>query len=436
MALRILAARPTKELLALPWQRPLEEWDESVQVLLARGLSRHVVRFVRADAQVYAVKETREEWAWREYHLLRNLRRLGLPTVEPTGVVTGRQTPDGTPLEPALLTRHLTHSLPYRALFSRRLQPDTTRRVVDAMVVLLVRLHVEGFWWGDCSLSNTLFRRSAGEFAAYLVDAETGELHPELTDGQRAHDLELVAINVFGELCDLQAGGLIDEDWDPMVMVDRVQERYAALWQALTGVEEFDTAETWRIEQRVEQLNALGFDVDELDIVTDFDGATVRIQPHVVEAGHHTRRLQGLTGLDVEEHQARRLLNDLAAFTAASDLQGEDPAIVAHRWLTEVYEPLRALVPARLRDRLEMAELFHEVLEHRWYLSERAGREYELFEAARDYIGTVLPTLPEGGTTLTLADRADTELSDSVTAEEPEDEVTPADGPAPGRPDS
>ncbi|MDQ3664463.1 MAG: DUF4032 domain-containing protein [Actinomycetota bacterium] len=394
MALRILAARPTRGLLDLPWDQPLAQWDESVQVVLARGLSRHVVRFVRADDQVYAVKETREEWAWREYHLLRNLRRLGLPVVEPIGVVTGRKTAAGDALEPALLTLHLRHSLPYRALFSQRLQPDTVRRVVDALVVLIVRLHVEGFWWGDCSLSNTLFRRSAGELAAYLVDAETGELHPSLSDGQRAHDLELVATNVFGELLDLQAGGLVDADWDPEVMVDRVLQRYEELWQALTGVEEFGADESWRIEQRVGQLNDLGFDVDELDIVTDWDGATVRIRPAVVEAGHHRRRLQGLTGLDVEEQQARRLLNDLGAFTAARDLQGEDPTIVAHRWLTDVYEPVRALVPAELRDRLEPAELFHEVLEHRWYLSERAGAEVELLDATRDYVTTVLPTVP------------------------------------------
>jgi len=394
VALRILAARPTRGLLDLPWHQSLADWDESVQVVLARGLSRHVVRFVRADDQVYAVKETREEWAWREYHLLRNLRRLGLPVVEPIGVVTGRETTAGDALEPALVTLHLRHSLPYRALFSQRLQPDTVRRVVDALVVLLVRLHVEGFWWGDCSLSNTLFRRSAGELAAYLVDAETGELHPSLSDGQRAHDLELVATNVFGELLDLQAGGLVDADWDPEVMVDRVLQRYEELWQALTGVEEFGADESWRIEQRVGQLNDLGFDVDELDIVTDWDGATVRIRPAVVEAGHHRRRLQGLTGLDVEEQQARRLLNDLGSFTAAHDLQGEDPTIVAHRWLTDVYGPVRALVPAELRDRLEPAELFHEVLEHRWYLSERAGAEVELLDATRDYVTIVLPTVP------------------------------------------
>ena len=340
---------------------------------------------------------------------MRNLRRLDLPTVEPVGVVTGRVTEAGTELEPCLLTRHLPHSLPYRALFSQRLRPETIRQVVDALVVLLVRLHVEGFWWGDCSLSNTLFRRSAGEFAAYLVDAETGELHPRLSDGQRAHDLDLVQTNVYGELLDLEAGGLLSDEVDPEGLVQRIADRYDDLWGALTGVEEFDTAETWRFEQRIHELNELGFDVEELDIVTDWDGASVRIQPAVVEAGHHRRRLQGLTGLDVEEPQARRLLNDLDTFTAAQDLQGEDPMIVAHRWLTQVYEPLWAMVPDELRDRLEPAELFHEVLEHRWYLSQEKGAEVDFFDAARSYIKNVLPQRSQ-----TLSGAVPTSLEDDL----------------------
>ena len=392
MALRFLATRPHPALLLrLPWDTTLEQWDESYDVPLARGISRHIVRFVRVEGQVYAIKETRPAMAEREYRMLRDLVRLQLPVVEPVGIVSGREAPDGEPIEPALITRHLAHSLPYRALFSHRLQDDTLDRVVDALVVLLVRLHLEGFFWGDCSLSNTLFRRAAGEFSAYLVDAETGELHDLISDGQRAHDLELLRANVFGELLDLQAGNLLDSQIDPVVLVERIEERYAELWNALTGVEEFGTDEMWRIEQRIERLNGLGFDVDELDIVTDWDGATVRIQPKVVDAGHHARRLQGLTGLDVEESQARRLLNDLDAYAAAHDLQAEDPMVVAHRWLTDVYEPLLAMVPAKQRGVLEAAELFHDVLVHRWFLSETAGKEVDFFKSARSYIEDVLP---------------------------------------------
>ncbi len=386
MALRIVATSPHPALVTLPWHQPLEEWDGPFMVPLPRGLSRHIVRFVRLGEQVFAVKETREPIALAEYRLLRDLRRMREPAVEPVGVVTGRESTEGGEIEPVLVTRHLKHSMPYRELFSRGMRPDTVPRLVDALVVLVTRLHLAGFFWGDCSLSNTLFRRSAGEFAAYLVDAETGELHEQLSDGQRHYDIDIATANVFGELLDLQAGGFLDEDFEVDGLVETFRARYEALWSELTGTEDFSTDEMWRIEQRIEHLNQLGFDVDELDIVTDWNGASVRIQPKVVDAGHHSRQLQGLTGLDVEDNQARRLLNDLDAFAAANDLQAEDPALVAHRWLTQVYEPIIAMVPPERRKTLEPAELFHEILEHRWYLSEESGMEINIFDAADTYV--------------------------------------------------
>ena len=422
MALRIVATRPNPALVTLPWHLPLEQWGDDVCVQLPRGISRHVVRIVRLGGDVYAVKETRERWAFGEYRLLRDLQRLGLPTVEPLGVVEGRETADDVPLEPCLVTRHLRFSLPYRSLFSHGLPSENLPSLVDALVVLLVRLHLAGFFWGDVSLSNVLFRRSAGEFAAYLVDAETGELHEQLTDGQRAHDIEVASTNIFGELLDLQAGGLIADEVDAFAIVERLQERYDALWGELTWTEEFTTDEMWKIEQRIERLNELGFDVDELDLVTDWDGASVRMQPRVVEAGHHRRELQSLTGLHVEENQARRLLNDIAGFTASAQLGGEDRAVIAHRWLTEFYERVVAMIPGDLRGRLEPAEVYHEVLEHRWYLSERAGREADIFETARDYFDGVLAKRPEEA--ITTASETTAEMT-AIGASEPELEPDP-----------
>jgi Domain of unknown function (DUF4032)/Lipopolysaccharide kinase (Kdo/WaaP) family len=394
MPLRLVATQPNPALVTLPWHLPLEEWNDKYVVPLPRGLSRHVVRIVRLGRDVYAVKETREAFAFKEYRMLRDLRRLDLPTVEPVAVVAGRESPEGEEIEPALVTRHLQYSLPYRSLFSHGLRADSLPRLIDALAVLLVRLHLTGFFWGDVSLSNVLFRRSAGEFTAYLVDAETGELHPELSAGQRAHDLEVAYGNLFGELLDLQAGGFLDEEIDAHAIVEHVERRYETLWEELTGIEEFDAKEMWRIEQRVERLNSLGFDVDELDIVTDWSGSTVRLQPKVVEADHHSRELQSLTGLDVEDNQARRLLNDIAAFTAYHDLGGEERAMVAHRWLTEIYEPIMAMVPREMRGKLEPAEIFHEILEHRWFLSEQAGHEVDIMETARSYIDNVLAKRP------------------------------------------
>jgi hypothetical protein len=395
VALSISAARPDPALLDLPWRKPLEDWPEEVLAALPRGISRHVVRFVRLSGRVLAVKEIKAELAHSEYQLLRNLGRLDLPAVEPFAVVDGRIGVDGEPLDACLVTRHLKFSLPYRALFSQNLRGDTVHRLVDALAVLLVRLHLSGFWWGDVSLSNTLFRRDAGAFAAYLVDAETGRLYQQLTDGQREHDLDIARVNIAGELLDLEAGGFLPEEADPIEVSNRIIERYAELWDALTGSEQIDVNERWRVDERIRRLNDLGFDIDELAITTDFDGATIQIQPKVVDAGHHSRRLLRLTGLDVEENQARRLLNDLDSFRAALGRQNDDEELVAHDWLTRIYEPVTRMVPRALAAKLEPAELFHEVLEHRWFISERDHRDYSTEEAVADYLTAILPTKPD-----------------------------------------
>jgi hypothetical protein len=409
--LQITAVGADPALLDLPWQVPLEEWPAEQLAALPRGISRHVVRFARLSGRVVAVKEIGAELARREYGLLRLLRRLDVPCVEPVGIVSGRQTPDGTPLDPALVTRHLEFSLPYRALFSQTLRPDTAQRLVDALAVLLVRLHLTGFFWGDVSLSNTLFRRDAGAFAAYLVDAETGELHDELSDGQREYDLELARVNIAGELMDLEAGGLLDPDLDPsgadaVATSQRIVDRYRSLWAELTAPESFEGGDRWRVDARIRRLNDLGFDVGELAITTDVGGTFVQVQPKVVDAGHHSRRLLRLTGLDVGENQARRLLNDLDSYRAAHDRQGESEELVAHDWQTQVFEAVIGAVPREMRRKLEPAEIFHEVLENRWYLSERAGHDVPLSEAVDDYVRTVLPGKPDEAAVLGVDTRA------------------------------
>src|SRR4051795_4179098 len=235
MALRIVASRPDPAIVTLPWSVPLEEWGDPYVVPLPRGLSRHVVRIVRLHNRVYSVKETQEEVAFREYRLLRDLQRLGLPAVAPQGVVTGRVDPSGEELPSALLTQHLAFSLPYRALFAHGMSAESLPSLVDALVVLLVRLHLADFYWGDVSLSNVLFRRSAGGFAAYLVDAETGELRPSLSRQMREYDVQVGCENVFAELLDLQAGGRIGGNVQGHEIVALIQKRYDELWTELTA---------------------------------------------------------------------------------------------------------------------------------------------------------------------------------------------------------
>src|SRR5206468_7251047 len=104
------------------------------------------------------------------------------------------------------------------------------------------------------------------------------------------------------------------------------------------------------------------------------------------------------TGLVVGENQARRLLNDIAGYRAYLEQTAGAPvreAVAANRWLTEIYDPVVAAIPAGLHGRLDDAEIFHEILEHRWFLSEASGRDVGTTAARDDYFANVLPGVPD-----------------------------------------
>jgi len=398
-AMEIRARRGHPDFLDLPWHLRLDAWDADSTagrlVRMAHGVSRHVVRFVQYDDRVYALKSTEETLARREYDLLRSLAEARLPVVEAVGIVTGRVGPDGDDLGAVLVTRYLDFALPYRYLFGNPTGMDLRSRLVDAGVVLLCRLHLEGFFWGDCSLNNILFRRDAGALMAYLVDAETGELRPSISDAMREHDLEIARTNIAGDLSDLIAAGRIPPI-DVAAAVEEVDQRYRELWDELTHVEEFPVADRHGIERRIRRLEDLGFDVAEVAMQPAQGGAAVRMRPVLLEEGHHARELEHLTGLSVQENQARRFLADITGYQAyLRRTGGEDltRAVAAARWLDEVYRP-NTRIPPELADRIEPAELFHELLEHRWFLSEQRGRDISTEDALADYVSSVLEDRP------------------------------------------
>ena len=133
MALRITGlGEEIAAVTGLPWQSPLESWPEDPLLAEKRGISRHIVRLVRAsqdpESEVYAIKETVAEFANREYKTLRQLKQLGAPSVDPIAVVEGRTDSAGEELPCALATRFLPYSLPYRILLSGNVQPTTSQR--------------------------------------------------------------------------------------------------------------------------------------------------------------------------------------------------------------------------------------------------------------------------------------------------------------------
>jgi hypothetical protein len=382
-------------LLSLPWDRPLEEWpDDVVLESPQRGVSRHVVRFVATEGQVFALKEIAEPLARHEYALLGEFEAEGLPAVSAFGVCVDR--PGDLPA--VLVTEYLDYSVSYRHLFSGRRGEYSPGQLVATMAELLVRLHLAGVFWGDCSLSNTLFRPDAGTMAAYLVDAETVERHPTLTPGQRSYDVDLATERVAAELMDLECGGLLPDDIDPIGTALGVRTAYEALWVELTGEELIDLeAQREGLADRLRRLGDLGFDADEVELVTSPEGVRLRVRTSVAEPGHHRHELARLTGLEVQENQARCLLGDLGGYHAWLERQdGRTVAgtVAGRRWLAEIYAPVVESIPDELVGRLEPAEVFYEILVHRGFLSETRGADIGTIQAADSYYRTVLPLTP------------------------------------------
>jgi hypothetical protein len=387
VAMRVQVAHPAEHaaIASLPFREPLETW-RSPNVHDVLGLHRHVVKLVEFGGTSYVVKELPDHLALREYRLLREIDEFGLPTVEVVAVVTERGDADGM-----IVTRHLDYSLPYRSLLmGRGLKiPYLGDRLLDALVVLLVRIHLAGFFWGDCSLSNTLFRRDAGALQAYIIDVETAEHHDELTTGQRDFDLMIATDNVAGGLLDLQAAGRLAPDIDPIEVALAIDDRYRALWAELTAAATAAVGDVIPMRRRLERLHDLGFDVEEMEVVTTADGAAVHYVPKVVEHGFHAEQLTKLIGLQAGENQARRMLQDIQSYAAYLQLQSDKPVpfnVAAVRWLDRVFEPVMAAIPQDLLDRLEAAEIFHQLLEHRWYMAEQTGRDLPLIEVLDDYL--------------------------------------------------
>ncbi|WP_224247820.1 DUF4032 domain-containing protein [Hyalangium gracile] len=423
-AIQIRQGHP--DFLDLPWQLPLAEWEGKCTrlVQVPRGLSRHEVLFVSYGKVIYALKELPPRVGQREYEVLRGLEERGLPAVVAVGLVKARTGASAEDEESSILiTRFLEGSLPYRTLFMNQGLERYRERLLDAMASLLVRLHLGGFYWGDCSLSNTLFRRDAGELQAYAVDAETSELHDKLSDGKRLHDLDIMEENVAGGLADLVAMVQLPPSLDVFETGPNIRKRYERLWEEINKEIPVAPQESYRIHERIRALNDLGFSVGEVDLVASGESDHLRMRTIVTDRNYHRHQLHSLTGIVAEERQATLLLNEIQELkaTLTRELNRSMPlSTAAFRWLEERFNPtIQKLQP--VREGTDLSELYCQVLEHKWFLSERAKKDVGLQPAIEDYMelrkrqkdpsvaalligGPVSPSLPRPVPAISAAD--------------------------------
>ena len=371
----------------LPWNEPLARWtalsDRLVEV--QRGLSRHEVVFLGYGQSIYAFKELPPSGALREFDLLRGFEERRLPAVLAVGHARVRTADEESSV---LITRFLESSLPFRILFMQAGLARYRERLLDAMASLLVRLHLAGVYWGDVSLSNTLFRRDAGELQAFLVDAETSEMHDVLSPGLRRQDLAIMDENVSGELADVAAAIELPPGFGVQETADLIRSRYDRLWEEITREVAIRPDERYRIHERIRTLNDMGFSVSEVELVRSPEGDQLKVRTIVTDRDYHRHQLHNLTGIVAGDRQAALLLNEIREMRAtlsAERNQSVAMTVAAFRWQTERFEPTVTRLAPLLREGTDAVELYCQVLEHKWFMSERAGADVGLDVASEDY---------------------------------------------------
>ncbi len=375
----------------LPWHLPLDDWRGNIDSLeeVPHGLSRHPVVFINRGGTIYALKELPRKDAIREYDMLCRIEEQHLPVVTVIGYVLADT---GKGPSSILITRYLEGALPYRLLLGRQGLEPYRKYLLDAMAGLLVQLHLAGVFWGDCSLSNTLFRRDAGALRAYLVDAETAEIQTGRTPPVlRHHDLDIMEENINGELVDLRAAGVAPiEPGVPTVNTGAyIRQRYRSLWEEITREEVIAAHESYRIQERIRALNALGFSVGDVALEPSGDGDQLRLRVVVTDRNFHRDRLFNLTGLDTEEGQAQKLMNEIQEQRATLERQHNRStplSVAANHWLVNTYHPVIERLGPMINYRIIAPELYCQVLEHKWYMSERAKRDVGHQAAVEDYL--------------------------------------------------
>lgn len=386
-----IVVRPgNPDFLSFPWHLPLKTWQAEGVLLeeLPAGNSRHPVIFVNVSDQLFALKELPNGAAQREYQALLKMENQRLPCVQPIGYARTK-----TRFGPAsvLITRYLDYSLPFLALFTGDRMVSYRAHLLDAIAGLMVQLHLAGVYWGDCSLSNTLFKRDAGALRAYLVDAETVEIHsPEdIPPTLRHQDLVIMEENINGDLADLGAEIYLPNQIYLTAAGAYLRLRYQRLWEEITQEQVIHPNEHYRIQERIRALNDLGFSVGDVELFTTGAGDQLRLRVMVTDQNFHRDQLQSLTGIEAGERQARKMMNEIFEIKATlSKVNNRSMplSVAAHHWLQNIYQPTLALLKPLERPDLDTAELYCQLLEHKWYLSEQAQHDVGHQAACSDYL--------------------------------------------------
>ena len=386
-----LLIRPgNPEFLDLPWDQPVSDWVHERLVEMPTGIHRHPVVFVAYDEGVFVIKELPRRLANSEYQVFRALEERTTRSAEVVGLVERVWLDPHDEPSAAVITRYVEHTFPYRHLVSGSGFGPRRDQMLDAVAGLLVELHISGCFWGDCSLSNLLYRYDAEAIESIMIDAETSRLYDRLSDGQRSEDLEIMKLNLAGEMADIAAMTGLEIDRADFTLGEDVEARYRSLWHELTEELVITRDESYRIRERIGRLNQLGFSVNDVDLTPTDEGSLVRMKVEVGGRTFHSERLRQQTGIDASENQARVILSDLNYYLAKhGSVSASGKSVGTFKWLTTSFEPMVAQI-SELR-KGNAVQGYCDLLHHRFRLAQRREQDVPNEEALVDWVASGMP---------------------------------------------
>lgn len=353
----------------LPFHKSLEEWSspEVNLITIRHGNSRHPVVFVRSGTVRFAIKETTERLAYKELHNYEKIAQSDIQTIKPIGVIIRTSGNIEVPTKvgrmyesdkTAYLITVLAESvLPQSTLYNLRLTWEAKSEIWDVIAEFFAQIHAKNIYWGDASLQNLLIKFRKVTTASFqkkrkleviLSDAETVEVRQSLSSAMATADIDFFFESMMWFDEDLRSKGMVRDHLITERDIDYIQQIYE------------DKLPTYRSQV-------------EFDRITGFHS-----ERHF---GRFSKAVYSKVLLkQLAEHKwylSEKLKREVSLREATVD------------WYINIFEPIRSkLLANRFNDyfpnKTEL-DLYLEIMENKYFLSEKLGKDVGLNYAMTDY---------------------------------------------------
>ena len=348
----------------LPWDTPLIEWnDKQVKFLdVRKGISKHIVRFIKTKDFAFAIKQTNPISAYFESETFTKLLQKGIHTLIPSGYVFYKKNLFEKNAEEKeslafIVTILEAKSIPHSILFKWDFSDTSRKSIYKSAAELLANLHFNNIFWGDASLSNILIKfikvkdeqgKSHTELKAFLSDSETIQILKKISGELIKNDLK-----GFYDSIKLISDEHPQKETSKSISVLEIDKKYFK--------QEYNTHYNLLVKS------------DQFEKTTGLE-----IQKHFFKITDQYSIDSILK--QIEEH--KWYLSE----KSGSEI---DNTFAANEWIEKIYKPIiKEFNKLKIFDyfpNTNSVKLYTDIMAHKYYLSIEKGEDIGIYSAIRSY---------------------------------------------------